>query len=235
MKPRIAIPVPHSTNLEYSEQTFPQYEAAVESAGGEPVRVLLDQAEAAIQELLRTCDGVLLPGSRADLDPQKYKSERQPETAPADPARETADALLLQDAFAMRKPILGICYGLQSLNVHCHGTLNQHIESEINHAPGPVKHAHNVVVEEGTWLSTIVGGKQTAVNSSHHQGAQTVGQGLRISARCAEDGVIEALEGVSPDHFVLAVQWHPERSVDEEVSRGIFRALIEAAARLERR
>jgi putative glutamine amidotransferase len=68
------------------------------------------------------------------------------------------------------------------------------------------------------------------VNSSHHQSADQVGEGLSISARCPDDGIVEALEGTAPDHFVLAVQWHPERSVDEdEPSRAIFRALIEAA------
>jgi putative glutamine amidotransferase len=68
------------------------------------------------------------------------------------------------------------------------------------------------------------------VNSSHHQSAGTIGNGLRIAARCPDDGIIEALEGTAPEHFVLAVQWHPERSVDEdEPSRAIFRALIEAA------
>ena len=73
------------------------------------------------------------------------------------------------------------------------------------------------------------------VNSSHHQSADVVGDGLRIGARCREDGVIEALEGTSPDHFVLAVQWHPERSVDnDEASRAIFRALVEAAAERHR-
>jgi len=69
------------------------------------------------------------------------------------------------------------------------------------------------------------------VNSSHHQSADTIGDGLRIVARCTDDGIIEALEGTAPDHFVLAVQWHPERSVDQDAaSRNIFRALIEAAA-----
>jgi putative glutamine amidotransferase len=68
------------------------------------------------------------------------------------------------------------------------------------------------------------------VNSSHHQSAETIGDGLRVSAHCVDDGIVEALEGTAPDHFVLALQWHPERSVDQdEASRSIFRALIEAA------
>ena len=68
------------------------------------------------------------------------------------------------------------------------------------------------------------------VNSSHHQSADAIGDGLRIAARCIDDGIIEAVEGTAPDHFVLAVQWHPERSVEQdEPSRAIFRALIQAA------
>ena len=96
-------------------------------------------------------------------------------------------------------------------------------------------------VDTRTRLSRIVlpqaeagndGGTSIAVNSSHHQSAEAIGEGLRIVARCPQDGIIEAIEGTAPDHFVLAVQWHPERSVeDDEGSRAIFRALVEAARR----
>jgi len=137
-----------------------------------------------------------------------------------------------------RKPILGICYGLQILNVHRAGSLVQHIESPINHEAGrKVAIAHDVVVEDGSILARIVtegNGKQgkLPVNSSHHQSADSVGKGLRVSARCPEDGIIEALEGTDPDHFVLAVQWHPERSVDEDgASRAIFETYMRAATR----
>ena len=160
-------------------------------------------------------------------------------TAPADPARDTIDGLLLRDAYNLRKPILGICYGLQILNVFRGGTLLQHIESTVNHEAGKeVPIAHTVEVDAGSRLSQIVvspaKGKHAsvAVNSSHHQSAEEIGDGLRVAARCPDDRIIEALEGISPDHFVLAVQWHPERSVeDDEGSRAIFRALVDAARR----
>src|SRR5262249_5315428 len=146
----------------------------------------------------------------------------------------TVDELLLQDAYNMRKPVLGICYGLQILNVYRSGTLLQHIESKINHAAGKkVPIAHNVEIAPGSLLSKIV--DQSAVttlpvNSSHHQSAETIGDGLRISARCPDDGIVEAIEGTSADHFVLAVQWHPERSVKlDKASPALFRALVEAA------
>jgi putative glutamine amidotransferase len=239
MPPRIAIPVPHSTDSEYAERALPQYVHAVEMAGAEPVRIPLDQSPAEVTGLLQRCDAVLLPGSKADIDPTKYDAPRDARTAPADSARDTIDDLLLRDAYNLRKPILGICYGLQILNVFRGGTLLQHIESPVNHEAGKeVPIAHTVEVDTGSRLSLIVAsplnGKHAAVavNSSHHQSAEKIGDGLRVVARCPQDGIIEALEGTSPDHFVLAVQWHPERSVeDDEGSRAIFRALVDAARR----
>jgi putative glutamine amidotransferase len=243
--PRIALPVPHSGDREsdraYAERSLPQYEAAVRAAGGEPVRIELDQTPAQVMKQIERCDAVLLPGSRADVDPQKYGATRHEKTTPADVKRELVDRLLLQDAYKMRKPVLGICYGLQSLNVFRSGTLVQDIEStlvdsKINHSPGrKVAKAHTVKIEPESKLVGIVGvSESVAVNSSHHQSADAVGEGLRAVARCAEDGVVEALEGTAPGHFVLAVQWHPERSVNDgpelaEPAKAIFRAFIEAA------
>jgi putative glutamine amidotransferase len=236
MPPRIAIPVPHSGDPEYAERALPQYQRALERAGGEPVRIPLDHSPAEVMKLIERCDAVLLPGSKADINPEVYGQAKHEKTAPADPRRYTVDELLLQDAYNMRKPVLGVCYGMQILNVHRSGTLLQHITSPVNHEAGrKVTVAHTVEVEPGSRLAKIVTpvpGAEHAVtvpvNSSHHQAAEVVGDGLRVVARCPEDGIIEALEGTSPDHFVLAVQWHPERSVDEP-SRAIFRALVEAA------
>jgi len=239
MKPHIAIPLPHGADSEYAERAIPQYEQAVELAGGEPVRIPLDRSPAEVMKLIERCDAVLLPGSKADVDPAKFNAQRHPKTEASDPKRDTVDELLLQDAYNMGKPILGICYGLQILNVYRSGTLVQHIESAVNHAAGrKVPVAHTVEIEPGSKLAEITGLSSSAstrtvpisVNSSHHQSADLVGDGLKIVARCPEDGIIEALEGTSPDHFVVAVQWHPERSVDDdEHSRAIFRALVEAA------
>jgi putative glutamine amidotransferase len=183
-------------------------------------------------KLIERCDAVLLPGSKADIDPAKYGAEKDPRTNPADPGRDTVDELLLQDAYNMRKPVLAICYGMQILNVVRTGTLIQDIESKISHRAGrEVAFAHSVRVEPNSLLSSIVGANpRLPVNSSHHQSADVVGDGLRVVARCPDDGILEAVEGTSPDHFVLAVQWHPERTVTEdEPSRALFHALIEAA------
>lgn len=243
--PRIAIPMPHSGDRDYAERAVPQYENAVRGAGGEPVRIGFDQTAEEVKKTLATCDAVLLPGSRADVDPAKYHAERHPKTAETDAKRDGLDRLLLDDAYGARKPVLAICYGLQSLNVYRSGPLVQHIESQnveskINHSAGrAVPNAHAVTIEPGSHLAEIVGvrdGEPVAVNSSHHQSAEAAGTGLRVVARSPEDGVIEALEGTSPDHFVLAVQWHPERSVGDgpevaDSARAIFRALVEAAGK----
>jgi len=242
MRPRIAIPIPHSGNLEYAGRALPQYEKAISDAGGEPVRIPLDGATDGTQKLIASCDGVLLPGSEADVDPAKYHAPTHPKTAAADGKRDDVDALLLADAYKNRKPIFGICYGLQILNVHCGGTLVQHIESDVNHEAGRnVLIAHDVSIEEGSRLGKIVSGaggdlQRLAVNSSHHQSADVAGTGLRIVSHSTQDRIVEAVEGTAPGHFVLAVQWHPERSVEfDEPSRALFRAFVEEAAAIHQK
>ncbi len=236
--PRIAIPVPHSGDRDYAERALPQYEEAVREAGGEPVRIDLDQTPAQIKALLERCDAVLLPGSRADVDPRKYDArDRHKKTAAADPKRHDVDQLLLQDAYNLHKPVLGICYGLQSLNVYRSGTLVQHIESVINHSAGrAVPKAHTVEIVPDSLLAEIIGENKTvAVNSSHHQSADAVGDGLRrgraFHGRWNHRGTGR---NRCPGHFVLAVQWHPERSVNDgpelaHSAHAIFRAFIQAA------
>lgn len=216
-------------------------------AGGEPIVIPLDLEHADLKRLVESCDAILLPGSKTDVDPAKYGAARHEKAAPADGKRDYIDSFLLHHADEQRKPVLGICYGLQSLNVYQGGTLVQHIPDfllpelrGINHAAGrTVAFAHDVEIDAQSNLAGIIAKERSRaqpatipVNSSHHQSVDKPGRGLRVVARCPKDGIIEALEGADPGHFVLAVQWHPERSVNgDPSSRAIFSAFVEASRR----
>jgi putative glutamine amidotransferase len=219
---------------------------AIEEEGGEAVVIPAEASPRQIAQIVKQCDGVLLPGSPADVDPEKYGAERHPKTAPNDLFRDNADELLLQDAYNMRKPVFGICYGLQSLNVWRTGTLDQHLPGPIKHPAGSkVAEAHQVKIDPQSTLAEILrdaGVLPTTnellmpVNSSHHQAPEVVGDGLRLVAWCPDDNVKEAVESTTPDHFVLGVQWHPERSYEHDAaSRAMFRAFLHAATEWHKR
>lgn len=242
-RPRIAIPVPTLAETEYNARSWPLYAAAVASAGGTPVELPLSLAPAAIARIVTGCQGILLPGSPADVNPAKYEADRWEQTAPPDVARENMDELLLQDAYNLHRPLLAICYGAQSLNTWRSGTLAQDLTPlPVNHAAGrSVAVAHTVHIEPASLLAEIVQpspevvhraeSMRLPVNSSHHQAVERVGDGLRAVACCPQDGVIEAIEGQNPEHFVLGLQWHPERSVEiSPASRLIFQRFIAVCA-----
>jgi len=257
-KPRIAIPIPTSFDPAYNERSWPQYAKAVERSGGEPVAVPLDDLAKAA-ELAESCDGVLLPGSGADIDPTKFGQERNPNSANPDPAREQLDALLLETAEQQSRPVLTICFGTQMLNVWRGGSLVQHLpESPVNHRQRGVIEAHNADVAPGSLLASAAGlngsaqepresrepsklfhveqsGIRVPVNSSHHRSIAVAGKGLRVVAQSPDDGVIEAVEDTSGKQFLLGVQWHPERTYDESrESKAIFdRFIAEAAGRTQ--
>lgn len=239
MTARIAIPEPTSDDIAYNQRTLPLYLAALQSSDAIPVVIPLHERQDRVARILQGVQGVLLPGSGYDVDPQKYGEARIPECAKADGARAAVDELLLQDAFNLRKPILGICYGAQALNVWRNGTLIQHMQTPVDHAPGrTVLDAHPVRVTSGSRLAAILQGKAdfpaptlTDVNSSHHQAIRLPGDHLAIAAISSRDEVIEAIELDEPDHFVVGVQWHPERTyTHSRFSRSIFTAFVEAAA-----
>jgi putative glutamine amidotransferase len=181
------------------------------------------------------------------VNPHKYGHEPIPECNPADSARENVDELLIQDAHNLYKPLLGICFGTQSLNVWRGGTLVQDLAPmPVNHPAGKsVAVAHDAAVAPQSLLGEMVSRQEAPekegflrlpINSSHHQAIGIPGDGLRVTARCPQDAVIEAVEGGQDPHnpnahFVLGVQWHPERSYDiSEASRALFSRLISEAA-----
>jgi len=235
MAPRIAIPEPTSDEPEYNQRSLPQYVAAVEAAGGEPVVISMRDPQQSVAKLLASVQGILLPGSGHDVDPQRYGEARAPETATDDPTRAMIDELLLKDAFNLRKPILTICHGTQTLNVWRGGALIQDLKTPVNHMPGrEVAEAHPVRLAQVSRLTEIfahAGESDTQVNSSHHQAIRTPGDNLRVVAVSPGDGVIEAVELDAPNHFVVGVQWHPERTYSESgFSRAIFSAFVQAAS-----
>jgi putative glutamine amidotransferase len=234
-RPRILIPEPTSHDPEYNQRGWHQYAEAVEQAGGIPVPVSLHSTQEEQARIIASAQGVLLPGSHADVNPEKWNEPLDSRSAPADPLREAADELLLQDAFNLQKPIFGICYGMQSMNVWRGGSLIQHLETAVDHTPGRhIAEAHPVAIIPGSHLASLVEGAQPGisplwVNSSHHQALARIGDQLQPVATSAVDGTIEAIEGPGP--FVIGVQWHPERTFDSSpLSRELFRAFIEAAA-----
>ncbi len=244
MSVRIAIPEPTSSDTEYNQRSLPPYLTALQAAGATPIVIPLHERQDRVAKLLENVQGVLLPGSRYDVDPQRFGESRIPECGPADPDRNAVDELLLQDAFNLHKPILGICHGTQTLNVWCNGSLIQDLKTDpallaegktvVNHSPGrEVVNAHPVQIIAGTRLAALVPADEFAgphVNSSHHQAIRRVGDNLRVAAISPADGVVEAVELNSQEHFVLAVQWHPERTyMVSGFSRAIFAAFVQAA------
>ncbi len=252
MLPRIAIPLPTSADYEYNRLNWPAFARAVAESGGEPVECGLQLDEHALSHLAQTCHGFLLPGSPADVDPASYGQVREPASAPADHARERVDRFLLEHAEHYGKVVLGVCFGAQMLNVFHGGTLVQDLMVvPVNHsASRSVFVAHSVAVAQGTLLSECVsateaplenGCPRLPVNSSHHQAIGIAGQALRVTARCPQDGVIEAIELTQTPlpaglPFVVGVQWHPERTFETSAtSRALFSRLTAgASAWLER-
>jgi putative glutamine amidotransferase len=240
MSLHIAIPEPTSSDTEYNQRSLPPYLAALHSAGVTPIVIPLHERPDRVARLLLGVQGMLLPGSRFDVDPQRFGEDPIPECGEADPTRAAVDELLLQDAFNLQKPILAICHGTQTLNVWCNGTLIQDIKTEVNHQPGrAVANAHPARITPGSRLSRLVPsaeGPIPQVNSSHHQAVRISGDNLLVAAVSPVDGVIEAVELDSAAHFVVGVQWHPERTYTQSAfSRAIFAAFAAAASAWEPR
>ena len=223
------------------------YIQSIERAGGHPVPVSLKLPPAELASLARSLDAVILPGSPADVDPARYGASRHPATADADPQRECTDYALLENAFADRKPVLAICYGIQILNVFLGGTLVQDIADElgtsIQHGRGGLPLSedrfHPASIAAGNGLARLASGAQSAgpveerINTAHHQAIRTSGRGLRVTAQ-APDGVIEAVEWTGDANWVVGVQWHPERMPTHALSESLFHQLVLAATGVPR-
>jgi putative glutamine amidotransferase len=210
-----------------------RYVTAVTAAGAVPV--LLPPAPQVDQAVARL-DGLVLAGG-GDIDPARYRAARDPNCGPSSDERDTAELALAAAALAAGVPVLGICRGLQVLNVALGGTLHQHLPDLVGHeghAPEPGGYgAHEVSVAPGSRLASILNRTDLTdhlpvmVPTHHHQAIDVLGDGLAATA-WATDGTTEAAELDSVRHpFAVGVQWHPEAGED----LSLFRALAAAAAR----
>ncbi|MFB7978326.1 gamma-glutamyl-gamma-aminobutyrate hydrolase family protein [Streptomyces vinaceus] len=196
------------------------YHELVQAAGGAAVLLPPDEPGSAA-EVLSRLDGLVVAGG-PDVDPVRYGADRDPRTGAPATVRDEWELSLIGAALAAGVPVLGICRGMQALNVALGGTLVQHIDG---HAAGPgVMSWHPVRPVEGTRYAALVP-EEAEVPTYHHQAVDRLGEGLIASAH-AVDGTVEAIELPDPAHWVLGVQWHPERDKDTRV---MF-ALVEAAA-----
>jgi putative glutamine amidotransferase len=207
------------------------YAEAVLQAGGLPVPLPYGDASVA-GGYLALCQGLVVTGGDFDIGPERYGEARRASCGREKPARTAFEWALCEAALAGRIPLLGICGGMQLMNVVRGGTLHQDLATDLGirgHARAGADRApsHLVTVVAGTVLSRLVGTDPLMVNSTHHQAVSVAGAGVLVSAR-APDGVVEALE--LPDlPFAIGVQWHPERLVEAPAQRALWRGLVEAA------
>jgi putative glutamine amidotransferase len=184
-------------------------------------------------ELVAMLDGLLLAGG-ADIDPASYGQRPHPETQETVPERDVFEIALTRCAIERDVPVLGICRGMQLINVALGGTLTQHLPEHLGHEEhrrvmGSFDGSdHDVEVLDGTLAMRVIGAARHGTKSHHHQGVERIGEGLRVSATAAADGLIEAVELPEPS-FVLGVQWHPEADAMSPVIGGLVRAAEEHA------
>jgi putative glutamine amidotransferase len=204
------------------------YVTAVQLAGGVAIVLPPDQVAVADPDLwLDRLDALMLAGG-ADLDPASYGAETHPETKGTWPERDRFELALTRRALERDLPVLGICRGMQLLNVALGGSLDQHLPesvgNEVHRAVGGTFGEHHVRLEPGTLASTAAGNESFVVWSHHHQGVDRVGEGLRVSGWSVEDELVEAIE-LPEKRFALGVVWHPEEDPDSK----LIAALVEAA------
>ena len=216
-----------------------RYVSVLASAGALPWLIpLLPDDEATLRATYERLDGIFLTGG-VDVDPATYGEPRHAMCDRSDPARDWTEMTLVRWALADHKPILGVCRGIQVVNVACGGSLHQHLADD---RPEGIKHdyfptpthytrdylAHPVRVEADSRLGRLLDADEVQVNSMHHQGIKRLAAGLRPCA-FAPDGLIEGIEGLN-GQYLIGVQWHPEELAEGHASmRRLFSDFIESA------
>lgn len=207
---------------------------AVERAKGSPVIVPDCVDFQSARNIVNRLDGLLISGGDFDIDPAFYGEKREKTVKVINSKRTRSELYLLKAALKEGKPVLGICGGIQLINVYFGGTLYQDIPTQVkkafNHVQKthPKNGSHKVQVLEWTRLASITREHRFKVNSTHHQSVKDLGKGLEVAA-VSSDGIIEALE-LTGNLFVIGVQWHPEFLSKDRYQLRIFRSFIKAAA-----
>ncbi len=232
MKPRIGLtayrePVDHHGSPKPAAYLPTTYLDAVVAAGGVPL-ILPSEDPALAADAIRGLDAVILTGGH-DVDPQRYGETRHPATEETRPERDVWEDAIWAAALAADLPALGICRGIQTLDVHLGGTLIQHLPDVVGdhryEARGPVYADNDAVLVPGSRLAGFLGDRdRVGVKTAHHQAVGTLAPGLVVEARSA-DGLVYGVE-VAGRRWAFAVQWHPEEAPDE----GLFAALVAAAS-----
>ncbi len=210
------------------------YTKAIQEAGGIPVMIPNGLKEEELTELAQHLDGFLFSGG-VDVDPSHYGMEADETLGTVTPERDETELTLLRYLLGRSdKPILGICRGIQVINVAMGGTLILDLPTagKDNHFlidQPRKKFTHEIVIENDTRLSSVMK-KENRVNSFHHQAVGRLAEGLKISARSAKDQVIEAVESTD-DRWILAVQWHPEELTFNAAHMNLFREFVRQAGR----
>lgn len=203
-------------------------------AGAAPIIVPLLRSDDALRAIYERLDGLFLAGG-VDVDPSYYGESPHPKLGDVNRDRDRVELALLRWALEDDMPILAVCRGIQVLNVAAGGTLYQDIEAQVPHAIRHNYHkvkprnyrAHEVTVEPGSRLSTVMGTQAISVNSLHHQAVKDVAPTFRATAR-AVDGIIEGIEGLN-GHFAVGVQWHPEALAEEDAAmQALFDRFVDA-------
>lgn len=208
------------------------YFDGIEEAGGIPIMLPLSEDEESIRRCVEVCDGFLFTGG-PDIDPELYGEVPINQSVVVLPPRDHLEMALLKEAEKSGKPILGICRGIQVINVFHGGTLFQDLPtqhpSDTCHAQKPPfdEPAHIVTLTSGSPLQKLLDRDELAVTSRHHQAVRKLGNGLKVMAE-SEDGLIEAV--CLPEYgFLWAVQWHPESThKTDDASKALFRTFINA-------
>lgn len=240
MKPIIAITgnqlTPNSgafngTTVSYTPQSFV---SALQAAGAAPLIVPISNPEEA-RTYIALADGLLLTGGY-DINPAQYGEDPIPQLQAIHPKRDASELALIEAALEKGIPILGVCRGMQLLNVYYGGTLyqdlpsqygqplQQHVQLSSFHVP-----IQQIAIQSGSYLQELLGVEKLWVNSFHHQGIKDLGEGLAATA-ATSDGIIEAIELQDTPSQVVGIQWHPEIMLDEdEASRTLFADLVNRA------